>query len=312
MIWPTFWLTSLCLNFVMIRLVLDVGLHLISRTSWLIFSVCSKTSFALCEFGFRVVCWWMPIFRSRPFYGMVQRTNLLCLHPVLVWKVVLEVRTAMLTYLCHIDLHLTVTFFSGLLSEAWFFSNPSFVCACLVVAWSRRIYVTSATPLINCDTKADPLSEMIVLGKQACLVMIVFRTFSNFMAFQICVRRANNFLKNISMFLTMYSLPPDGGRSEIRSTCMASLSLVLWSLRICSSGRMNLLSNLNSLTHCSHDMTHFLTNFAVFGSKFYVCTQLLFWWFRSSSFTRCFGRKNCWYLMLPISMYFFRKIRPSL
>ena len=254
----------------------------------------------------------MPIFRSRSLYGLGQRTNLLCLHPLLVWKVVLDFRTAMLTYFYHIDLHLTVTFFSGLLSEAWFFSSPSNVCACLVVAWSRRIYVTSATPLITCDTKADPLSEMIVLGKQTCLVMIVFRTPSNFMAFQIRVRRANNFLKNTSMFLTMYSLPADGGRSEVRSTCMASFSPVLWSLRICSGRRMNLLSNLNSLTHCSHDMTHFLTNFAVFGSKFYVYTQLLFWWFRSSSFTRCFGRKKCWYLMLPISMFFFRKIMPSL
>ena len=166
------------------------------------------------------------------------------------------------------------------------FLSPSNVCACLVVAWSRRIYVTSATPLITCHTKADPLSEMIVLGKQACLVMIVFRTLSNFLAFQIRVRKANNFLKNSSIVLTMYSLPPDGGSSEIRSTCTASFSPVTWSLVICCGGRMNLLSNFDSLTHCSHDMIHFLTNFAVFGYIFYVCTQLLFWWFRSSSFTR--------------------------
>ena len=85
------------------------------------------------------------------------------------------------------------------------FLSPSNICACLVVAWSRRIYVTAATPLITCHTKADPLSEMIVLGKQACLVMIVFRTLSNFLAFQIRVRKANNFLKNSSIVLTMYS-----------------------------------------------------------------------------------------------------------
>ena len=55
-------------------------------------------------------------------------------------------------------------------------SSIPIVCACFVVACCRVIPRTSATSLITWDMKTDPLSEMIVVDKQACLVTMLMMT----------------------------------------------------------------------------------------------------------------------------------------
>ena len=57
------------------------------------------------------------------------------------------------------------------------FQSSAACSACsLVEACSRVILTTSATSFITCYTKAGPSSEMIVIGKNACLVMMLNMT----------------------------------------------------------------------------------------------------------------------------------------
>ena len=84
----------------------------------------------------------------------------------------------MLTYLCHMDLLSPVFIFHVFLNEAFVCSNIPIVFACFVVACCRVILRTSVTSLITWDMNTDPLSDMIVVGKYGCLVMMLNMSFA--------------------------------------------------------------------------------------------------------------------------------------
>ena len=88
----------------------------------------------------------------------------------------------MLIFLCHMDLHSLVSIFRVLLSEACNCSSFPIVCACFVVACCRVIPRISVTSSITWDMNTDLLPEMMVVGKQACLVMILFITLASLFA----------------------------------------------------------------------------------------------------------------------------------
>ena len=74
------------------------------------------------------------------------------------------------------DLLSPVSILRIFLSEACVPSSIPFVCKSFVVTFCRVIPRTSATSLITWDMNTDPLSVMTVVGKKACLVMMLIMT----------------------------------------------------------------------------------------------------------------------------------------
>ena len=60
------------------------------------------------------------------------------------------------------------------------------------------------------------------------------------------------------MAVTIFSYHFDVGSSGTKSLCMGFSGLVTSSLEFCKGRRVSLFSTFDCLTHCSHDMTHFL------------------------------------------------------
>ena len=134
-------------------------------------------------------------------------------HPVLVWQDMVKFRTAFLTLLCHNDLRLLLRILFAIVSEISVRSSTPIVCSCLVVACSMLVPRTSAASLITWDTKADALPQMIVIGKYACLVNVIFMTLANVLASWLAIGLGNNYLEVTSMTVTVFSSPPDGSSS---------------------------------------------------------------------------------------------------
>ena len=88
--------------------------------------------------------------------------------------VVIKDRNA--AYLCHNDLRLPVSIFNACLIDAWDRSSNPIVWACFVVACFRVMPRTLALSLITRDIEAVLLSEINVVGKQACLVVMLIIT----------------------------------------------------------------------------------------------------------------------------------------
>ena len=94
----------------------------------------------------------------------------------------------MFTYLCHIYRHSPVSILiEKIFNEACLLSSMPIVCECLIAAFSSVIPRTFVTSFITWNTKADPSSEMIVVDKYACLVMVLIVIVSTVSAYSIVV-----------------------------------------------------------------------------------------------------------------------------
>ena len=78
-----------------------------------------------------------------------------------------------MTYLCYNELRSPLSFLSAFFNEECVFLSTLIVCSCLVVACCKVIPRTLYTSLITWDTKANQRLEVIIVGRHACLVMML-------------------------------------------------------------------------------------------------------------------------------------------
>ena len=98
-----------------------------------------------------------------------------------------------------------LSIFKVFLSEACVRSSIPIVSECLVVVCCRVIPRTAAISLIIWDMNTDPVSEMIVVGKKASLVIVFIMTLAIVFASGLEVRYAKKYLENTSKAVTMFS-----------------------------------------------------------------------------------------------------------
>ena len=104
---------------------------------------------------------------------------------------------------------------------------------------------------------------------------------------------------------------PDEGSSVTKLDCVASSGHVTHSLEFSRGGRVSLFSTQNCLIQCSHNMTHFMVDSALFGKKYFCLYPIVVFEnpgylpispgrFLSTSSTSCFGMRNLNYSAPPV------------
>ena len=182
----------------------------------------------------------------------------------------------MLTCLCLIDLRSPVSTFKACLSHACDCSSVPIVCACFVVACCSVILRTSTI----WDTNSHSLSEMIAVGRYACLVMMWKKKFSNCFSILTCCRGGEWVSEEYNHAVTIISLPPDGCSSGILSFSMISSGPVMCSLGICRGWICHQFGILWCIAHKTWPTSWLLLPRSV--SNTILCVHLWSLWFQDS------------------------------
>ena len=162
----------------------------------------------------------------------------------------------MLKFLCQFDRLSHVSILTFFCSETCVLSSTSLVCACLVVAWSIVMSRTSATSLITWDMKIDLLSEMIVVGKYACLIMMLIMTLATVLeAGVLLYGKQTDILKTLRT-----EVAPETNQFPLR---LRVLWCVHWGFAV--EGGWDCDRFVSPFYFFPHDMSHFVINCAFFG-----------------------------------------------
>ena len=128
----------------------------------------------------------------------------------------------MLTYFCYNNFRPPVLTFNACMIDTGVRSNMPIVCACFVMACFKKYPGRRVVSLITWDVDAVRLSERSVVGKEACLVMMLKLTLAIALASWLDVGYVNKKRENTSLAVTIFSYPMDGCNSGTKSLCMAS------------------------------------------------------------------------------------------
>ena len=124
----------------------------------------------------------LPILKSKRLYRTRMWTTQIGSHPMVLWYNVLLYRKTLLTYSCHLDRISPVFSLIAFLSKSGVHSSIPNACAGIFIACSRVFSKTPATYFFSWVTKAEHLSESIVVGTSVCLVKTLITTLATFLA----------------------------------------------------------------------------------------------------------------------------------
>ena len=125
-------------------------------------------------------------------------------------------------HLCHCLRFSPEDIFSDVFIVACVLSNTPIVYACFVVAGPSVTPRTSAISCIRLETKTEPSSVVITVGKYACFLMLSMIICTVLTVVGSDTGYAKVCFERTSIAAIIFSLPPLGGSSGSRSICLTS------------------------------------------------------------------------------------------